>query len=329
MAPSPRSGDPRTGQIVALSALLAYGALGLDLEVRVGHAAAGLVGALAAQWLGARATGLPRCDLRSPLISALSLGLLLRGDDWRWALAAGALAVGSKFLLRRGGKHFFNPTNFALVGLSLAVPGAVWVSPGQWGSTALLAAAAVGAGSLVVQRAERADVTWAFLAFHAGGLAARAAWLGDPLAIPLHQLANGTLLVFAFHMLSDPRSTPDSRAGRVLFAAAVAALDHGLRFGWWADSPLLVALFLAAPWTPLLDALLPGERFAWRRAAPEPGSAIPEQGDLPHATPLPASAPRPALAAAGGPARAGLLRLLRRAGRRRGLQPGVPRGARP
>ena len=40
-------------------------------------------------------------------------------------------------------------------------------------------------------------------------LLARAFWLGDPLAIPLHQMQSGSLLIFAFFMISDPRTTPD------------------------------------------------------------------------------------------------------------------------
>src|SRR2546426_235169 len=79
------------------------------------------------------------------------------------------------------------------------------------------------AGGLVVNRAARADVTWAFLAAHTAFLLGRTLWLGDPLAIPLHRLANGALVLFAFFMISDPRTTPDSRPGRILFAILVAA----------------------------------------------------------------------------------------------------------
>ena len=50
----------------------------------------------------------------------------------------------------------------------------------------------------------------------------RAVRLGDPLSIPLHQLQNGAFLLFTFFMISGPKTTPDSRLGRLVFASLVA-----------------------------------------------------------------------------------------------------------
>jgi hypothetical protein len=69
-------------------------------------------------------------------------------------------------------------------------------------------------------------VTYAFIAFYCALLFGRSLYLGKPLTIPLHRLESGALLLFAFFMISDPKTTPDSRVGRVLFAALVA-------FGAW------------------------------------------------------------------------------------------------
>jgi Na+-translocating ferredoxin:NAD+ oxidoreductase RnfD subunit len=90
-----------------------------------------------------------------------------------------------------------------------------------------------------------------------------ALWLGDPFAIPLHQLESGALLLFAGFMLSDPRSLPDARAGRIVFALRVAGLADLLRFRSFEPNALLFALAAASGLTPLLDRLLLGERFAW------------------------------------------------------------------
>ena len=98
----------------------------------------------------------------------------------------------------------------------------MWVSPGQWGSVAFFGFLMICVGSLVVRRAERSDVTLAFIASWIALVVGRSLWLGEPLAIPLHRLENGALLLFTFFMISDPRTTPDSRAGRIIFAALVA-----------------------------------------------------------------------------------------------------------
>lgn len=255
--------DPRLLQIAALGSLAVWGVWGLDLEIVPQHALAIVAAALATEAVGRRARG-ELFDPRSPLVTALSLTLLLRTADPWLAAGAACLAIGSKFLVRARGGHVFNPTNFAIVVLLVATDNA-WVSAGQWGHAALLGLALAGAGQFVVHRATRSDVTWAFLLAWAGLLFGRAAWLGDPWAIPWHQLQNGALLVFAFFMISDPRTTPRARSGRIGFAAVVAAVGFALVFGAYQPNGLLVALFLAAPLVPLFDRWLPGPVFRWPR----------------------------------------------------------------
>ena len=100
--------------------------------------------------------------------------------------------------------------------------GLVWVSPGQWGNVAFFAFLMACLGGLVVNRAARSDVTVAFIFFYMALVVGRSLWLGEPLLIPLHRLQSGALLLFTFFMISDPRTTPNSRAGRILFALLVS-----------------------------------------------------------------------------------------------------------
>ena len=269
-AAPPRRWDPRLFQIATLGGLLGYGVLWLGLDVDPWTAAIILATVLAAQLVGTRVTGRGRFDPRSALISGLSLCLLLRTNSPELAALTAVLAIASKFLVRVGDKHVFNPTNVALVAM-LLLTGQVWVSPGQWGSTAVFAFLLASAGGLVVNRAARADVTWAFLAAHAAFLVGRTLWLGDPLEIPLHRLANGALVLFAFFMISDPRTTPDSRAGRILFAIVVAAGAYVIQYRLFQTNPLLWSLAVCSLAVPLIDRLLPGRRYDW--TAPGTGHA--------------------------------------------------------
>jgi len=256
-----RRSDPRPHQIAVLGSLLLWGLLGLDFEVSLTQAACGLLGALATQWCLNGIQG-QRFDPRSALISGLSLALLLRVDAPALAALAGFLAIASKFAIRLKGRHVFNPSCFAIVVL-LATTEHAWVSAGQWGSAALFCLAAAGLGGLVVHRAERADVTVAFLGFTATLLLGRALWLGDPLEIPLHALQSGALVIFAFFMISDPKTLPARRSGRVLFAALVALGALGVQYGLYRSNGMLWSLFLAAPLVPLIDRFLPGEAPVW------------------------------------------------------------------
>jgi Na+-transporting NADH:ubiquinone oxidoreductase subunit NqrB len=257
--------DPRLYQITILSSLLAYGVLALDFEVAPAQAMAILGTTLATQFVCSRLWRLPQFDPRSALISGLSLCLLLRTNDLIIGIAAAVIAIASKFVVRYRGKHLFNPTNVALVAL-IACTNRAWVSPGQWGSGAFFAFGIACAGGLVVNRATRGDVTYAFLAAYLGLVFGRSLWLGEPPAIPIHRLSNGAMLLFTFFMISDPKTTPDSRPGRVLFAALVALGAYYVQYRWFRTNGLLWSLACCAPLVPLIDRLLPGRRYEWSSA---------------------------------------------------------------
>lgn len=262
--------DPRLYQITALTALLIYGIGALHFDVTAARSALILGIAIGAQALCSRIWSV-RFDPRSAAISGLSLCLLLRSNSVALALIAALLAVGSKFVIRWRGKHIFNPTNFAIVALMLVTP-RVWVSPGQWGNLAFFAFLIACLGGLVVNRAARSDVTYAFIAAWCALLIGRSLWLGEPMTIPLHRLENGALLLFTFFMISDPRTTPDSRAGRMLFAAMVALGGAYIQFKLFRTNGILWSLAACSLLVPFIDALLPAERYSWNSLGGSPWS---------------------------------------------------------
>jgi Na+-translocating ferredoxin:NAD+ oxidoreductase RnfD subunit len=74
---------------------------------------------------------------------------------------------------------------------------------------------------------------------------------------------SGGLLLFAFHMISDPKTTPDSRAGRIVFAALVALGAGFVQFVLYRTNGLLWSLAVCSLLVPLLDRWLPGSRYTW------------------------------------------------------------------
>jgi Na+-transporting NADH:ubiquinone oxidoreductase subunit NqrB len=261
--------DARHFQITTLASLVVLHIFAFDLGAGPVQAAVTIGAALAAQFICARVAGTGAFDWRSPLITGCSLTLLLRSPSPALWLTAAVLAIASKYVLRVRGKHVFNPATFAIVTLLIVSPD-VWVSPGQWGNAVWLSLLLVCSAGPVLQRAERADTALAFLASYAGLLLWRAFTLGDPLTIPFNQLQSGALLLFSFFMITDPRSTPDRRLGRVIFAIAVAGLGYWLQFRWQLRPALFFALAALSPLTPLLDWLLPAARFTWRGPDPQP-----------------------------------------------------------
>lgn len=266
--------DPRYYQIAVLSTLVTFGVVGLDFGIHAYNAAAIVITALGVQYVATKILGLPRFDPLSALITSLSLTLLLRTDLLTFAALAAALAIGSKFLIRVRGKHVFNPANFAIVTLMLSSDD-VWISSGQWGNAAIGAFLLACLGFLVLTRAKRSETTIAFLSAYASLLFVRALWLGDPLAIPLHQLQNGALLIFAFFMISDPKTTPDTRIGRIVYGAIVALVSIYIQFVLYEPSAPVLALIVCAPLVPLIDVLGRGETYNWASPGGRPaGKAL-------------------------------------------------------
>jgi Na+-transporting NADH:ubiquinone oxidoreductase subunit NqrB len=257
-----RLADPRYYQVAVLTTLLGIGVFVLDFGIRWQNAVAIILTAQAAQFICSRLSGLPRFDPMSALITSLSLTLLLRTELIALAVVAAAIAISSKFIIRVNGKHVFNPANAALVTLMLLSDYA-WVSSGQWGSAAIGAFGLACLGFLVLTRARRAETTIAFLACYGALLFGRALWLGDPISIPVHQLQNGALLIFAFFMISDPKTTPDAAIGRVVFAALVASVAFTIQFIFYQPNGPILALILSAPLVPVIDALLQGTHYRW------------------------------------------------------------------
>lgn len=221
-------------------------------------------------------------SLLSAVITSLGLCLLLRADHYSTLVLAGGLAISSKFLLQVRGKHIFNPANFGIVA-ALSLTEDAWVSPGQWGESGWCVLIFLCAGGLVLQRVGRWDTSVAFLGSYAVLEALRNAWLGWTWDVWAHRLMSGSLLLFACFMITDPRTIPDTRSGRVIWAGSIALLTFVLRNVFFVATAPFWALFALAPLSILLDRLLPADRFSWTVA--DAGQEM-AQLDVPESSPV-------------------------------------------
>jgi Na+-transporting NADH:ubiquinone oxidoreductase subunit NqrB len=202
-------------------------------------------------------------SIKSALITALGLCLLLKANElWVLALAA-FLAIASKFLIRAGDKHLFNPANFGIIAV-LLLTGQAWVSPGQWGNQVVLLFLIGASGLIVLLKVGRLDTSIAFLSSFGGLLFLQnVIYKGWPLDHLLHSLSTGTLLLFAFFMITDPKTTPNAPKARLLWAGATGVITF-IMTAWFGvfDAPIW-ALFFISPLTVLLDRWFRHTRFEW------------------------------------------------------------------
>lgn len=203
-----------------------------------------------------------KTNIRSPLITSLGISLLLRVDYPTTMFFAAASAIASKFVFKVGDKHFFNPANFGIISALALTPDA-WVSPGQWGEDWWYGLLFIGTGGMILQRVGRWDTTAAFLGFYALLEAVRNLWLNWTWDVYWHRLMSGSLLLFALFMVTDPRSIPNSRTGRLIWAACIALVTFILRNNFYLSTAVFWALFAIAPLTVLFDTVWQARRFSW------------------------------------------------------------------
>jgi Na+-transporting NADH:ubiquinone oxidoreductase subunit NqrB len=213
--------DPRYLQIAFLASFLTVGLAARDFPIW--HAPLLFAAALTTQVACTRVLRLRNVGVLSAVITACGLTLLLRSDVWWIPPAAAIAAIASKFTIRIRGRHFLNPANLGITAAMLATPHA-WCSPAQWGEGGLVLLWMFALGCMVAHRAFRSDVSLAFLGSWVLLRAARVVYLGQKAPVLIHQLTSGSLLLFTFFMI-------------------VA----------YVQNPLLWALLLAAPMTPLFD----------------------------------------------------------------------------
>ncbi|MEP7374399.1 MAG: DUF2330 domain-containing protein [Chitinophagaceae bacterium] len=199
----------------------------------------------------------------SVLISAMSLCLLLKVNYWYISLLAALITVASKYIFRTDHKHFFNPSAIGIVA-TIFFTGNAWLSPGQWGSNAVIFFAVITLGIIVVTRVQKLDLSLSFLFTFVGLLYWRQVFiLGWPLDYFIHSVSTGNLLLFTFFMISDPRTSPNHPVARIIWAVLIAIISFYLAaFKWKYNTPIWV-LVAAAPLVPVLNRLFIAKDFRW------------------------------------------------------------------
>lgn len=255
--------DARYFQIGALSFFLLYGLFFLDWEAELFRYGIIITTCLITQIVCVFFTTKNYQSWKSALISALGLCLLLKVNLFETAAIAAILTISSKFLIRKGNKHIFNPANFGII-VTILLTGDAWVSPGQWGSSFLLVLFIGVAGLMVLWKVGRIDTGLSFFAtFFCLQFFQNVIYKGWPMDYLVHEFSNGTILLFTFFMITDPMTTPNAPKARYLWASLAAVLAFVLTNWLYVYAAPIWALLLLAPFTSIFDSLFIHKKFSW------------------------------------------------------------------
>ena len=263
--------DPRYFQVIFQAIFLSYGIFFLNWKSDWIHYIISIGGCLLFQYSAdsiktKRFLSLSAFDRWgfSVLISAMSLCLLLKTNFWYISLLAAFLTVASKYIFKWKRRHVFNPSAFGIVATIFLTKDA-WLSPGQWGSNAVIFFGVITLGTIVVTKVQKLDVSLAFLLTFVGLLYWRQVYvLGWPMDYFIHSISTGSLLLFTFFMISDPRTSPNHPVARIIWAMMIAAVAFYLAVFKWKHNTSIWVLVTAAPLVPLLNKIFSAKYFEWR-----------------------------------------------------------------
>jgi Na+-translocating ferredoxin:NAD+ oxidoreductase RnfD subunit len=229
----------------------------------------------------------------SAMLTGSGVALILRvvgtppDDPWNtyaWYVfaAVAGFSLLTKYVIRYRGSHVFNPSNIGLVvafvvlGSSRVEPLDFWWAPlNIWMITAYVVI--VGGGLLITRRLHLLGLAasfWVALTVGVGILAASghcmtANWAFAPVCgVDFWRVIviSPEVLIFLFFMITDPKTVPAGRVGRVVFGVLVAVAstllmapqtnEFGTKVG------LLAGLVVVCAGRPILDRLVPEPRSA-------------------------------------------------------------------
>jgi Na+-transporting NADH:ubiquinone oxidoreductase subunit NqrB len=176
---------------------------------------------------------------------------------------AAFIAVASKFIIRKNNKHIFNPANIGIIG-AILLTNEAWVSPGQWGSSTILLFVIGAAGLMMILKVGRLDTAVTFITiFGILQYLYVVTYLGWEPTVWAHKMSNGTLLLFAFFMVTDPMTTPNHKKARIIWASLLAIALFIASNYFFVQTAAIWLLFLISPLTPLFDKLFVAQKYEW------------------------------------------------------------------
>jgi Na+-translocating ferredoxin:NAD+ oxidoreductase RnfD subunit len=203
-------------------------------------------------------------------------------DGWYVFAGVAAFSLLTKYVIKYRGSHVFNPSNIGLVvaflvlGMSRVEPLDFWWAPlNVWMITAYTVI--IGGGLLITRRLhllELAATYWIALTVGVGILAASghcmtANWAFAPVCGADFWrviVFSPEVLIFLFFMITDPKTVPAGRVGRIVFALLVAVFSVLLMAPqtneWGTKVGLLSSLVVVCAARPLLERFLPEPRSA-------------------------------------------------------------------
>jgi hypothetical protein len=203
--------------------------------------------------------------LVSAYVSGISAGILIK-SPYLWPfILCGMLSITSKYVLRYGGKHLWNPTNFGVTMMLFLAPATVASLSIQAGNEIWAAVIIWCLGGMILGSLGLFHISIAFvLAFVPLAFLRSRDFLGlflpaataaqfDPFLTEVAPITSPMFQLYIFFMITDPRTITRGWRRQVLVAVLVAIAESFYRVVFRDVHSLYHALFTVGPITNLIE----------------------------------------------------------------------------
>jgi Na+-translocating ferredoxin:NAD+ oxidoreductase RnfD subunit len=190
--------------------------------------------------------------LASAYVSGISVGILVRSPAiWPYALCS-ALSIASKYVLRSKGRHLWNPSNFGICLMLLLASDTVASLSIQWGNYLPPMLIVWILGSLIIWQVKRFHICATYVLSFVLFAYVRSWVTGHHFLAEVAPITGPMYQLFIFFMITDPKTTVQTKWGQCVVAFLVALAEMVLRLNESVYAPFY-ALFLVGPSANLLE----------------------------------------------------------------------------
>ena len=192
-------------------------------------------------------------NLTSAYIYGISAGILIKSPVlWPFVLC-GMISIVSKYALRVGGRHVWNPTNFGVTTMLFLAPQYVASLSVQAGNNGLAVAVIWALGGMIMYKLGRFHIPLAFVAAFVPLAFLRSFVTGHPWQTELAPITSPMFQLYIFFMITDPQTTTRRRWSQILVAVLVAVAETVCRLAFKDVHSLYHALFVVGPAANLVE----------------------------------------------------------------------------
>jgi len=192
----------------------------------------------------------------SSLTTAFGIILMMVAENiWIYMFAI-TLGLWQKHFLTLDGRHFFNPSNFALLMAMVFFYNDAHIVLGQLGDELYLRAVVIGLSILILMRVERFLIPISFMVIYI--ILQYIFVVSYDVTLILEDIYlrfySVSFIVFLLFMLTDPQTTPTSLILQVAFSFFIAGLSVWFdRYYGFRVQHLFMALFIVSPFVTIFE----------------------------------------------------------------------------